>query len=141
VLPGADFFFSTEEVANLGDASLGVVERPTKERRQREAACSVRAVLAFFCFFGHVRRYQTAFSARRAVTKRLFRTGDPLPNGFFGRATRYQTAFSAHERLPNGRIGAMPADTKRLYRRPRQRNRSPDNFSYHDPVASGRSLA
>jgi hypothetical protein len=99
------FFFSTEEVANLGDASLGVAERPTKERRQREAACSVRAVLAFFLFFGQMRRHQTAFSARCTDTKRLSRQGVPSPNGTFSKARRHQTALSVR-----------CADTKRLYR-------------------------
>jgi hypothetical protein len=80
------FFFSTEEVANLGDASLGVVERPTKERRQREAACSVRAVLAFF-----------VFRPDGPVTKRLNRQGVPSPNGSIGKVHRYHGEFGLAE--------------------------------------------
>jgi hypothetical protein len=34
---------------------------------------------------GSATRYQTAFSDGRPVTKRRFRTGDPLPNGRNGR--------------------------------------------------------
>jgi hypothetical protein len=121
------FFFSTEEVANLGDAFLWVWSKglPKKGDNARPRAPCARSsrffVFSVTCavskrlfrqgapipngFFGKARRHQTAFSARCAVTKRLFRQGAPIPNGFFGKARRHQTAFSAR-----------CAVTKRLFR-------------------------
>jgi hypothetical protein len=82
VLPGAGFFFSTEVVANLGDASLGMAD----SAYQRKATTRGRVLRArgprVFSFFGPVRRYETAVTGR-----------DPSTNGSIG------TAATVNKRL------------------------------------------
>jgi hypothetical protein len=92
------FFFSTEEVANLGDASLDTADLslPKKGDNARPRAPCARSSRFFF--------QPRAPSINGSIGAAM-----PIPNGMFGKVYRYQTALSARLPSPNGFRWHAPA--------------------------------